>query len=67
MSFRMIYVLPLLLMAWLILDQLTVVNVRAANFLQQQPAHESPILSENIESKSYALEPVNFGRSYHPK
>lgn len=61
MSFRMIYLLSFLLLIWVILDQLTVVNVRAANFLQQ-PMRGYPILSEKIESDSYSIETVLLGK-----
>jgi hypothetical protein len=65
MGQKMIYTV---LFLWLVLDQLTLVNVRIASFLQKQPQDELPILSQKIESESYAIETVllgNYGCIYY--
>lgn len=61
MNRKMIYTVLSVLFIWLILDQLTLANVRIDNFLKQSN-DELPFLSQKIESETYTIETVLFGK-----
>lgn len=61
MNIKMIYIVVSILFIWLVLDQLTLVNVRITNFLQQQSEDKLPFLTQKIESKTYTIETVLLG------
>lgn len=61
MKYKMKYLLLSILLVWLVLDQLTIINVRPSNLLKYLRWSRVSDLSEQSHSKSYGLKSVITG------